>query len=98
MQATYVGMLGDTDKLNIKDTRELTGKKLLSFFMTIFNTFSDSVNKKPVVQEYFEVVKKASILGLDYDFEWFLDIFPGLVIDSFVEFLHDCPNVHVTID
>ncbi len=90
--------LTENSPFAIKDTKELTAKKLLTYFLETFDPLTALLHDSETVKTLYKITEKSKDLGLTFHEQTIAESLPWEVCYSFSKFLLECPHVHVTID
>lgn len=90
--------LMSTDKLLIRDTKELTAKRLLTLFMAEYSPLEEIMERSEEVKAINTIYKMMNKCGIKLDLIDKAQSLPWIVCHCFYEFLAESPHIHVTID
>lgn len=91
-------ILTDKSPLFIGNTKTLTANRLLACFLQERGTLGDLLKDDTEVHSFVELSEILAANGVALNICNYIYDLPGIVCNSFMDFIAECPNIHITID
>ncbi|MDE6397871.1 MAG: hypothetical protein K2L51_00965 [Clostridiales bacterium] len=98
MKCKSVSDLKDDSPFAINDTKEITAKRLLMYFVETFDPLAELLTDSDTLKALHKLLEIGKGKGLNFDEHTIIENLPWLVCECFSQFLLECPHIHVTID
>ena len=98
MKCKCRSMLLEDNPCAINDTREISAKKMLTYFLETFGTVEDLLYDSETMQAINTILQASETQNVPQKARDILEELPWTVCTCFYKFLSECPHVHVTID
>lgn len=98
MKIEHIGDISSENPLFIKDTKDITTKRLLTLFLDTYSPLCDLYDNSESAKAINAIAETWEKEKRDANIYRAIARLPIAVCRCFLEFINDCPNIHITID